>query len=1114
MQKSVDLTVERIKWLLEMKPLDTYLGAPFGLAQKRYTRRSRLTLVIGIGGSGASVVKRASEIAEQKFMQDYCSYVKFLAIDSDRPVLDYLKRNGLDTLCITSPNLLMRLENDRRTPFHKEFIQGMVSENDSTSHGNVSERLLGKVKLYDQHGETTNDRILQNKIAGYFEGDWARHSNCPVEIIIVTSISGSTGSGTFLDIAALAKKACPRPDCVQVFGYLMLPDTSERLIWSELEAERLYRNGFAALKELESCESLGTIEVRKEIFPAPDDRNSVIIVRPVIDYPILVSGDHYEATEMIAQTIIDIAADSNGGMCQTTLYPNLMWKRQFMLFREEVSRFGILKQDACPEDSHMYCGIGYSNASIPEKIVIPHIIGEVCRRLYIPSMDEEEGKSDEEPAAFFRRETSLNRPDYMTAMRRILGLRSNDEIRVSSLWNMINRHMNRLCELRENPVEISYDEVVSGQTDMYMKGFGTIVKIISATDEMQKVVMAEFNMIRERAREVMKIFGPRIMRYLYDGIGTPDEQGAREDYSDICLKTQIEYVMNRFSEQRPGIKPPRLEPLSPLQRVFETITHEKLDVWKEQFRRCEEMNVYYAVARNMVGENGIWHWHFIEPLKDFLWDTERFAVVLETMSEFYQEAGKSLKSDDFREFASLGEGINGFNLCRDAETYSWVKEKINSKISGIKNPDVRDRLVDDFYANGEAWTSNEEGKARKQFDEIMSKICSVGKYADAYNGMGLTISDYFEHLISNVPEEQQQREIDRVVGFIVEELLYKSEPGPKMKRDITRIYTAVIMLPQYLEGGYVGSMVKQAFTREGDRAGLAFFELHFVSSVDSIVCHQSSIANALSELADIDQWENAYNNRFMPSVHTNNGEIPVLHMDTGHSQYVELTMSETIRARHSSEKRRILPMWEGKPNAKKELNIIYGTGLSWEHYPSVNVTRYGNRFDEDGYGLETVYRRDVFSKKIEEALALQIIECDCFGHTYQYYINLIPREWTDLSIEGYEERHEEGPEKGRYVRGKKLFDYLAGRNPDDWYWYKYRKPIYIEGSPFFGMDGFDFTEAVAEKHWTQERIDIERKAYLMRMMRKLTGLYQDMEDTLFKYYPIEYELQKREKSSK
>ena len=48
------------------------------------------------------------------------------------------------------------------------------------------------------------------------------------------------------------------------------------------------------------------------------------------------------------------------------------------------------------------------------------------------------------------------------------------------------------------------------------------------------------------------------------------------------------------------------------------------------------------------------------------------------------------------------------------------------------------------------------------------------------------------------------------------------------------------------------------------------------------------------------------------------------------------------------------------------------------------------------------------------------------------------------------------------------------------------------------------------ENWAQERIDREHKAYMMRIMRKSTGLYQDMEDTLFKLYPVEYELELKE----
>ena len=128
MRKRANLETVVNQSILEMEPLDTYLGAPFGLAQKRDVRRNRLTLVIGIGGSGVSVVKRASAIAWQKFMRDNHNYVKFLAIDSDQRLLDYLKRYGLDTLCITHPRMTKPLVIPRIIPFYREFIRGNNSD--------------------------------------------------------------------------------------------------------------------------------------------------------------------------------------------------------------------------------------------------------------------------------------------------------------------------------------------------------------------------------------------------------------------------------------------------------------------------------------------------------------------------------------------------------------------------------------------------------------------------------------------------------------------------------------------------------------------------------------------------------------------------------------------------------------------------------------------------------------------------------------------------------------------------------------------------------------------------------------------------------------------------
>ena len=92
-----------------------------------------------------------------------------------------------------------------------------------------------------------------------------------------------------------------------------------------------------------------------------------------------------------------------------------------------------------------------------------------------------------------------------------------------------------------------------------------------------------------------------------------------------------------------------------------------------------------------------------------------------------------------------------------------------------------------------------------------------------------------------------------------------------------------------------------------------------------------------------------------------------------------------------------------------------------------------------------------------------------------------------------------------FVRGKEMFEYLAKKNFESTS--IYRKQICLQDSPFFGRDGFDFTEIIENENWTPERINREHKGYMMRIMRKCTGLYQHMEDTLFKLYPIEYKME-------
>ena len=953
--------------ILEVGQVDTGSGTLFGVANIRPVEKSKLTLVIGIGGSGNGAVLRAFSIAEQKLCSDYSGYVKFLAVDADSNELDRLDKKGLDIFDLSIPGADYRLEPECRSPFSKSFINEDFPNRTLTGYGSNQRRLMGKSKLYDGKDGATNDQLLRDKIAGYFDGDWTALKEKPVDIIVITGITGGTGSGTFIDIAALARSACPCQSNVTLYGYIMLPDTMERIAITNDVRKRLFSNGFAALKELESFESINMEEGRKEIFPAVDESNSIEISKPIFDYPVLVSGNYVNAAEMIAEVIINAVADSDGTFGQASLYQNRDVQRAKKLKRDMVSRDGILKHETCPEDSHMFSSIGYAQASIPEKIVIPHVVGAVCKRLYEPAFSYHEGP-DAEAASFCTKERPLNREEYEAALRELLGLKQDQELNAGSLWSKLNICMCQLCRIKDNPLGAINLRGLQGH-------------ILFATEEMVKAIETEFDSMKVRAKGIMKKYGPRAMQFLFYGTETTKEHSVNEEYKTFCLKTQIEFVEERFINQKAEVMPqePKL-PTGFLQAIKAQVL---MDEWKGRVSTYLETNIRYGVSQYMKGEEGVWQTRFVKPLKDFLWGVSRFADVLETVSDFYSDIGKSLDSDDYFQFMQQSGEANGINLCRNERTYAWVKEKISRKLANIRIQDVKDELIDDFYCNKNAWTSNDKGIARKAFDKVISRVCAVGKYAMTYNGngMGLAITDYFSYVIDTEPVAVWQREIIAAVNLFFDQLITESKPCLKVKRGTVQACNGTIILPQALQAGVEGAMIQQAFQTRLIGMNTAVSNLVYSAVTDSIVCCQTSVADALSDLQDLTKWEAAYDSALDSTTHLHNGEIPTLHMVTGYSQYNELTMSETIREACLTEKRKVYHIWRDDPGAKEKLNTIYGTGLSWKNYPSINVSRYGSDFLGLQNTVEASYRRDVFSKKIEEALHLGIIECERTGNT-------------------------------------------------------------------------------------------------------------------------------------
>ena len=1046
--------------MLQVGTVDVGNGTLFGNAVLREPNKKRLTLVISTGGSGMEAIDTAMRIADQKLKVDYKNFVKFIVVDSDTGQVEDRQKKGVNVLNISTPGAQERFALSNRSSYFKNIMPEQYDIKLLNPDGASQDRMTGLIKFLDisQDG-TTNDAKFREMIADIFTRDWAPYGNNSVDIMILSGLSGGNGSGTFINLAVAARQACPPGSDVRVYGYLMLPDTAKGFAESDIARSTLYRNGFAALKELESYMSMGFNLESETTFKMPDPTKDVKVSagNAIFDYPILISGNYNNAVEMIGETIVNFIADSQGAFDQKSFYSNVIQARQTYLSANEVSDQGILKPNTFPEDSHMYSGIGYAHASIPKKIVIPNIIGKVCHKLYV--------KNNGGNTAFCTVTQHLSAHDFDQQIRKLLGVTTTKTLDKNALWDILYEELKNAVVIEENDYDVTRADLINGDVRDYIDGFKKEKVRLETTDKMIAILRKHYEAFKTTADLIMKEFGPRAMEYLYNGEGDANAAGVHANFSDICLKTMIATVTEKFINlaSTPGKYPGTIKHGGFLHTVIQSITKEEVDSWKGEVYNAVFDDVLSGVAAKMNGESGSWKREYTDSVQKFISDCIRFADILEMMMDYYTGEGKSLDSVDFAEFASTTGERNGVNLCSNSEMYNWVKSQVSKKVNGVSVQDIKEELIDDFMAHSEEWTSDEKEKARKRFDEVMSKCCKLGKNADVTDGLGLSITDYFNEILKDaIDPVQQQTIINNEVKDIMDKLKQRSKPSIKVLSDSKYTENRTILIPQSLMLGQYSAMIKSAFTSCLGVKKEGIGKIGESAIADSIICYQASVGHAMAALQDLSEWENAYESVPSISMHTCNGEYE--------NEYSEEEYAEG----NTSEERK-----------------LFGTGLSWLHYPSVNIAAYEDRKEKfiiKGNTTEAKYRKDVFNKKIEYALKEKIIECVKNGNEYSYFINTIPREWTHLTITAY---------KGE--KGQDLFEFLKKQNPESDV--NYRKPIILTGSMFFAQP-FDFTEIIKNAKWTDERITKEHRAYMKRIMRKNTYLYKELEETLNRYCKI------------
>ena len=238
--------------------------------ERRKTEVSEVkpTLLIGLGGTGKEVLLRLRQRFFEKYSLVGFPTMAYLWIDTDiqnqnidgRP-LDYIDQQArfqegewVDAQVLNN-DFQAIFANPNQNRYIFRWIYPSLAVQGSVINGSRQIRPLGRLGFFRAYStirrrlSALRNQVMSQQARLEMQGRYGIQvdpSNV-LQVILVCSLAGGTGSGMFLDTAFLLRQmfADTNPDIV---GYLVLPPVFAP---AAQDGEPIYANAYAALKELE-----------------------------------------------------------------------------------------------------------------------------------------------------------------------------------------------------------------------------------------------------------------------------------------------------------------------------------------------------------------------------------------------------------------------------------------------------------------------------------------------------------------------------------------------------------------------------------------------------------------------------------------------------------------------------------------------------------------------------------------------------------------------------------------------------------------------------------------------------------------------------------------------
>ncbi len=240
------------------------------------------SVLIGLGGSGKEVLMRLRKRFYDRYVTRDPEFVRFVFVDTDAQT--FVPQNKqTDSFLAVYPDenekVVCPITKDQYEQTFRKLADKVDSDHldwlkldlrtighKSLEHGAGTHRQFGRLAFflnYQAIRRTTEEQIKQ--VLKYASSHSTEVESDRIEIVIVTSLAGGTGSGMFIDTAYMVRQILDRPDYLRLLGKSItviayLPEMF-RDKPSELPKKR--QNSYAALLELEYY---GTPRTGDEVF--------------------------------------------------------------------------------------------------------------------------------------------------------------------------------------------------------------------------------------------------------------------------------------------------------------------------------------------------------------------------------------------------------------------------------------------------------------------------------------------------------------------------------------------------------------------------------------------------------------------------------------------------------------------------------------------------------------------------------------------------------------------------------------------------------------------------------------------------------------------------------